>query len=266
MQTTTGPGAEAPGAPHDPDPPPWRRALRTGLGLLYPPRCFACGCITATPGLCGPCWADTPFLGGTLCAGCAVPLMGPRTAEAEYCDACLAHPPPWHRAAAPLRYDGTARRLVLALKHGDRLDLAGPAAAWMLAALGRLPGPPPGPGALVVPMPLHWRRRIARRYNQSALLAQRIARTAGWAYAPGALQRRRATPPLEGRGRAERQRLLAGAIRAAPRAPPLAGRDVVLVDDVATSCASLRACAAALAPLNPGKIYVLVLARVAPPD
>ncbi len=157
-------------------------------------------------------------------------------------------------------YSGRARALILALKHGDRPELARPAARWMaLAGRDVLK-----PDMLIAPVPLHWSRLIKRRYNQSALLAQHLARETGLDVYPDALVRQTQTPVLDGKTAAQRSETLDGVIVPHPkRRHHLEGRDVLLVDDVMTSGATLAACTRACQNAGANHIFVLVLARVA---
>ncbi|KKL04762.1 hypothetical protein LCGC14_2612820 [marine sediment metagenome] len=152
------------------------------------------------------------------------------------------------------------RRLVLALKHGDRQEIARPAARWLVhAAQGILPEQ-----ALIAPVPLHWRRLLKRRYNQSALLAKALAGQTGHSWCPDLLQRTRHTPSLDGLSRAERFDVLQEAICVHPRRRHrIMRRPVILVDDVLTSGATLTACAEACIAAGSGPVFVLALARVA---
>lgn len=230
------------------------------LDLVYPARCLACGAVVSEAGLCGPCWRETAFLGGTLCDHCGAPLPGKETSEGQLCDQCLASPRPWARGRAALLYKDTGRRLVLALKHGDRQEVARPAAAWM-AQVARTLAPE---GALVVPVPLHWSRLLRRRFNQSALLARHLAVHLQRNCCPDLLLRVRRTRKLDGLNRVERAEVLAGAIEAHPKRAPLArDRPILLVDDVMTSGATLAAATRACHGAGSGPVCVVTLARVA---
>ncbi len=237
------------------------RALALGgLHSIFPPRCICCGNAVGTDfGLCGDCWRETGFITGLVCETCGTPLPG-EADQATLCDECLTHPRPWDRGRAALRYNGSGRRMVLALKHGDRLDLARPLGGWM----ARAATPLIEPGLIVAPIPLHRLRLLKRQYNQSALLSRIVAQTHGVQHIPDLFQRIRATPSQEGRSREERQENLTDALRVNPRrAAALRGQAVLIVDDVMTSGATFAAATAAAHAAGAAKVHIVALARVA---
>lgn len=157
-------------------------------------------------------------------------------------------------------YNGNGRKLVLALKHGDRKEIARPAAFWMALAVADTVTDNP----LIVPVPLHWTRMVRRRYNQSALLAKALSKQMQVGWCPDLLKRVRSTQSLDGLGRSERYALLQDAIIVNPkRQTQIIGRDVLIVDDVLTSGATLSACTEALLTAGAREIRVVTLARVA---
>ena len=236
----------------------WAQAMQTLVQLIYPPRCLSCGGLVETDfGLCGDCWRETSFVVGLACDLCGTPLPG-QSDQAEVCDECLSVTRPWTHGRAALVYRDTARRLVLGLKHGDRHDIAAPAAGWMARGARSMVQP----GMIAVPVPLHLHRHLSRRYNQSALLAQALANTLEIDWCPDALERRSRTPSLDGQTREERFATLSGRITVNPlRAGLLEGRPVLLVDDVMTSGATLTACTDACLAVGATEVCVSVLAR-----
>jgi ComF family protein len=235
------------------------RALGGALDLVLPPRCLGCGGIVERQGrLCAGCWRGLTFLAAPLCRSCGYPLPGAAAAD-PLCGGCTLEPPAFGRARAALRYDEGARGLILAFKHADRTDSAPAFGRWLARAGSGLLAE----ADLIAPVPLHWTRLLRRRYNQSAELARHLARAAGRPFAGDLLTRRRATAPQQG-GRDARAANQSGAFALTPRrAAEVAGRRVLLVDDVLTSGATLSACADCLLDAGAAGVDVLALARVA---
>src|SRR6202163_3626617 len=173
----------------------------------------------------------------------------------------IADPPAYGRARAAVCFDEIARELVHALKYGDRLDLAPLMGRWMANAGRELTRE----ADLMVPVPLHWRRQWARRFNQSALLAAVIAKASGLRVSH-ALKRVKSTAQQVGLARSERAQNVQGAFGVRPDARiEVAGRRLVLVDDVLTSGATIEACTRALTRAGASGVDVLVFARVVAP-
>lgn len=240
----------------------FRRAGRGLLDLLLPPLCLTCDRPVSAPGeFCATCFQAVNFITAPFCARCGVPFVFAALAGGEVvCAHCRNSAPKFARARAAIRYDGMARRLILPFKHGDRTELAAPLARFMARAGAALLEE----ADLLVPVPLHRTRLLARRYNQAALLAFALARPAGRRVLPDALRRLRATPMLGTLSARERAAAMADAIAVRPhRAPALAGKRVLLIDDVLTSGATANACARALMAAGASHIDLLVFARVA---
>jgi ComF family protein len=242
------------------------RAGRLLLDSVLPPLCLGCNEIVDAPGtLCAACWQRFSFIAPPYCARCAAPFSHD-AGEGALCGACLARPPRYRRARAALVYDQRSRRLVLPFKHGDRTDIARACGRWMARAGAELLAD----ADLVAPVPLHWRRLLSRRYNQAQLLA-RIAVHASAAassprLAPDLLRRRRWTGSQTGRRAEERRSNVRQAFDIHPRwRGELAGKTVLLVDDVLTTGATVEACARVLQRGGARHVDVLTLARVVRP-
>lgn len=235
----------------------WGRRV---LDAVLPPLCLSCGVVVAEPGaLCPQCWGRLRFLAPPCCDACGHPFeIDPGvSAGPVLCGRCLAEPPPWARARAVFAYDDSSKPLLLRFKHADRLEGAPAFGRWLARAGGELLTD----ADLIVPVPLHRWRLLARRYNQAALLALALGRESGIAVAVDALRRPRRTPPQGHFSREQRQRNVRGAFVVRPGLD-LAGRRVVLVDDVLTTGATLGECARLLSRHGAARVDVLTLGRV----
>lgn len=241
-----------------------RKAGSGLLDFLFPPLCLQCReHVGEAGGLCARCWSAISFIEGPACATCGLPFEMPVFEETK-CAACHANPPEFEKARAIMRYDETSKGAVLALKHADRLDLVPSFARW-LERVGRSML---AECDLIVPVPLHRRRLWSRRYNQSAELARILSRFCKKVYAPDVLERTRSTPSQgEMASAGARRRNVAGAFRVRPEMKgAIAGRVVLLIDDVLTTGATVDSCARVLKRSGARTVYVLALARVARPS
>ncbi len=219
------------------------------LDLLYPPRCAACGegiGSSADAPFCASCGdAVDPVPPG--CGRCGLPGPDP------VCGACLADRPAFASCRAAGLFGGPLADAIHAFQYRDRPALACPLGLWLA---GRVPLVA---GAALVSVPLGRKRRLARGYDQAALLARALSRASpGLRLLPFALARIRETKPQVRRTRAERMANVRGAFRATSE---VCGRDVVLVDYVVTTGATAHACAEALLLVGARSVHAVALAR-----
>ncbi len=238
------------------------RLGRWGLDWLIPPQCLACKDeVAQASGLCVACWSKLSFIEPPFCAKLAIPFPYDQ-GEGALSAAALADPPPWDRARAALLFDDAAQGLVHALKYSDRHEAGILMARLMLRAGADILSGADG----LVPVPLHRLRLWRRRYNQSAILARRIARDSRKPFCPELLRRRRPTRSQTGLDQEERRRNVQGAFIVPEESRPLVvGRSFVLIDDVRTTGATLEACTKALKRAGAAHVDVLTFALVHKP-
>ena len=238
----------------------WLGLRAAALDLVFPPACMVCrAAVTSAGTLCSDCWTKMRFIERPYCERLGTPFeqdLGAGLISPQ----AMADPPVFGRARAVARFDdGPARQLVHRLKYYDRMELAAPLGRWMARAGAEILAD----AQVLVPVPLHRGRLLSRQFNQAAALAAVIARHSGVASDPSLLARVKATRPQVGMSRTERANNLQGAFRVPEdRKLWLAGRRVVLVDDVLTSGATANACARALFRGGAESVDLLVFAQV----
>lgn len=234
-----------------------RRWVGAAVNLVYPPHCAGCGKATARhQALCPSCWASVRFIERPYCEALGMPFKRDE-GGGMLSPAALAHPPVFDRLRAVALHEGVARHLVHGLKYRDRTDLAPMMAAWMLRAsdgYGRACD-------VVVPVPLHARRLLLRRFNQSAELARALARVAGKPLLASALQRIKPTRRQVGLSARRRAANVRGAFRVNKRClDDVRGKHILLIDDVYTTGATVSSAARALKRAGAAEVTVLTFA------
>ncbi|MDA4845845.1 ComF family protein [Hoeflea sp. E7-10] len=238
-----------------------RRAIGRIGDIVFPPVCLGCGELAGSHGgLCGSCWSRLRAIEAPVCDVLGTPLAYDAGKGVLSADA-IANPPPFAKARSAVVYDDMARAMVHRLKYKDRTDLAKVMARWMMRAGGDVIGACDA----IVPVPLHRRRLLTRRYNQAAELARALAPLAGLTYLPAALYRTRATRQQVGLGTQARADNVRGAFSVSAHGrSQITGRSVLLVDDVYTTGATVKSASRALLKAGADHVYVLTFARVAP--
>ncbi len=233
-------------------------ALRMLADTAFPPRCPSCRSHVAADGnFCSPCFAKLRMISAPFCDCCGIPFAIPVEVGTQ-CPICLETPPQFDVARAAMVYDAVSAPLISALKFHDQWAAMARMVQVMLGAGSKLM-----PDAdMIIPVPLHWRRLMGRKYNQSALLAYGIAAQTGIGCAPDLLQRVQPTPPQMRLDRATRLRNVRRAFAVAEGAgAQLKDKIVLLVDDVVTTGATADACARVLKKAGAKEVRVLSLAR-----
>lgn len=230
---------------------------RQVLDFALPPRCSGCGVIVAeVHSFCTDCWTKVEFLGSGGCGTCGLPLQA---TEADSCAVCLARPPRIARTRSAVAYDDISRGLAIRLKYGRKVAIAKTMARYM-APLVESDGQ-----RLLVPVPLHRSRLWWRGFNQSALVAAELSKQLGVPTNAVVLTRTRRTPPLKGMNALQRRRTVAGAFRVRNPAT-VAGKTIILVDDVLTTGSTAEACARALKRAGAARVELISWARVVKPS
>ena len=238
------------------------RGAKWFLDQVLPPTCAGCRVVLTDPHtLCATCWGGLTFLGHPCCEACGYPFEY-EVPDQSLCGACSYDRPPYARARAALAYDDASKDLILAFKHADKTDMTLIFAKWMLLAGRDLTKA----CDVIIPVPLHWTRLFARRYNQAALLAQALGRMSQTPVLSDGLIRHRRTPSQGHLGRAARARNVTGAFRLAPKyRDHLKGKRILLVDDVFTTGATVRAATKVLRRCGIVDVDVITMARVVKP-
>ena len=249
---------------------PLRRRLRTNvrkiwgrmLDVVLPPVCLGCDSrLTEHDAVCPACWRGIDFIRAPLCDRLGIPLPSD-TGGTMISAAAAARPPVYDRARAVARFDGLMRDLVHGLKFSDTHDGRRLFGRWLVSAGAELIED----CEIVVPVPLSRWRLLSRRYNQAQILATEVARISGKQLAATALIRHRATKQQVGLTRGERKKNVAGAFSVAASGQALiAGKSVLLIDDVITTGATVSAAARALKRAGAAKVDMLALAIVSDP-
>lgn len=237
-------------------------ASRAVVDTVLPQRCIKCRVIVGDGALCADCWGELTFLGQPACHRCGFPFEFDAP-DLTVCGACARREPAFDRLRSAFCYDDSSRELLIQFKHSDK-TFAAPSFVKLLARAG---ADLIATADIIAPVPLHRRRLFSRRYNQSALLAQGLAKTTGRLAIVDLLKRDRNTKPQARMSQVGRRRNVQGAFSVNPRhGNVLPSQRVLLIDDVFTTGATVEACALTLRRAGVAGVDVLTLARVVRPQ
>jgi len=241
----------------------WQR-LQDVLAVAIPPACCVCDVIrdaNGEAGVCAPCWAQVEYLTGPVCPRCGRPHpdLEDDDLEGVLCGGCQRREPPFQAGVSMAHYRGPLKTLIRLLKFSDRPDLARPLAARAATVL-RVRGAQVKGFDGIVPVPLPLPRRLRRGYNQAALVARELGKQLGIPVNEGALRRRGLGKPQTSLPSGRRPANMRGAILLRRRAD-VAGRSILLVDDVWTTGATLAECSRVLRRGGARRVVAFSLAR-----
>ena len=239
-----------------------RSALSSAVDIVLPPRCAVTGDIVERQGMTTPeAWRALDFITAPFCESCGLPFEF-NVQDKTLCAECLTDAPPYASARAALRYNDRSRDLILGFKHADKTHTVRAFMPWLRRAGAAVLAQ----ADLLVPVPLHRRRLLSRRYNQAALIAFALTKETGVPCLPDALQRTRATPSQGHLTHKERHKNVRRAFALNPSVTTdIKNKTVILLDDVYTTGATVKECAKSLLKGGAAQVHVLTLARVVRP-
>lgn len=244
----------------------FKRAFHYVLDLVLPPKCLKCsGLVTDAHNICPDCWKDIHFISAPMCECCGYPF-GPElgvdlsTLGDTLCGACQNGRRSFDKVISAIRYDDDSRNMVIGFKHQDRTEYTG----YFVKLIRRAGAPLFKETDVIVPVPLHKKRLLTRRYNQSALLSGKLSLELGLQHNPSVLRRVKDTPPQQGNMN-KRSKNVCGAFTVDENSY-VKNKTILLIDDVYTTGATAENCAKVLKKAGAKRVYVLTVFRVITPQ
>lgn len=238
------------------------------LTWIYPEKCRQCdvathigresNCEVPPPNrfFCSDCWGEIEGIGPFCCPLCSFPFQSEAAlshSPNHVCGDCRADPPYFTKAVTPYRYEGALAKAIQLLKYEEQVALATPLSALLIDALAGMKID------LVTGIPLHPAKLRSRSFNQSLLLAKKVAQHFSWSFQVAVMRRIRETMPQVGLSKKARQKNVRG-VFSVQQQKMISGKRVLLVDDVYTTGATLKEGAKVL--IKAGAKEVIVAAPV----
>ena len=241
-------------------------ALQKIIDIVLPPRCLVTGEIVDQQGmLSAEAWGALNFITDPQCNRCGFPFDydTESISEGNICAACTKSPPPYDKARSVFVYDDASRDIVLGFKHGDQTHAVPFFVPWLVQAAGNLLSN----ADYLIPVPLHRWRLLRRRFNQSSLMAKYLSKETGVEVLLDGLERMRPTKTQGHLNSNQRLKNVKNAFRVHPdHVDKLKGKNIILVDDVFTTGATVLECTKVLKKAGVESVNILSLARVVKPE
>lgn len=238
------------------------------LDVVLPPKCLKCAArVEQAHNICPDCWKGLHFISEPKCICCGYPFglkMGIdyNVLGENRCGACQNVSRSFDQAISALRYDDDSRTMIIGFKHHDKLEYA----SYFAKLLNHAGAAFFKECDIIAPVPLHKKRLLKRRYNQSALISRILARELSLEHGPDLLIRTKNTPPQQGNIK-KRSKNVRGAFKVGPKQrQAVKGKNILLIDDVYTTGSTAENCAKALKKAGAEKVNVLTIFRVVSPQ
>jgi len=230
-----------------------QKLLKKILNILIPQKCILCNSIV-DGSICGECWSNVNFISEPYCEICHLPFE--YEIGDSHCLDCVKRPPAYDKAYSVFVYDELSRAIITRFKYGDAIHFLPHLAKILHTKTQHIKAD------FIIPVPLHYKRLVARRYNQAGLLASGLGKLSKRYALLDGLIRTKNTPPQAGLVRKERNRNIVDAFAVNPKHRHiLKGKTVILVDDVMTTGATIQECAKVLKASGAEKVYSVTIAR-----
>ncbi len=231
--------------------------MRFFLDLLFPPQCIVCNNYAEQLNICGECWGKIAFITKPYCRICSYPFEYEEDEEA-ICGYCIKQKPKYDKAIAVFKYNEHSKALIHKFKYQDQLQILD----FFVNLMLNMGQDVIKESHIIIPVPIHKFKLFNRGYNQAALLAMKLAANTQLEYLPEALSKKNNKTSQAGLTKEERKRNIKNSFVLNPKyAEQIQGKNILIIDDVITTGATIFECCKELKKAQPNKIFVLSLAK-----
>lgn len=227
------------------------------LELLFPSKCIICANYQTDAKVCSECWGNITFINKPCCAICSAAFEF-ETEENSICGACIQNRPNYDRAISLMKYDDYSKKIIHKFKYQDQLHIL----EYLTTLMNNMGKEIIKQADIIAPVPMHKYKLLKRGYNQAALLAMRIAENSNLIYLPQLLIKNKSTIAQADLNKKQRMSNIKGSfVLNSKFSTEIKGKNILIIDDVVTTSATINECAKILKKAQPAKILVLSLAK-----